>query len=593
MRPPLLPTALLALALASAGLGAGRCNPAKPPALRQEYTSIRGLREPHTPGAPGVPIPQKLLDLHGKHVDLNQVHFVRTWLDRAPVRPDTILILIPGFLGGATTFDPLARDLVEAGGGRIEVWAVDRRPNQLEDRLGALHAAAGAEQGDPDAIFEGAQFYFPDTDGGIEGVFPEPGDDFDLDLDGDFDPQLPLEDAFGAVRGPIFFEQDDVRFAAHWGIDLYMRDWKILVEHARRVVHKKGRVIFGGHSQGTAWASIFAAYDFDPGAQVEAGHQQIDGLILLEGGGIRPPSGTPPTRSEYLDALADLESPGGGEIFMESLVLGGIPVLRLTDLGTIGEVASVAGFFDPGAPALIQRTPIFGSSLLAFLLGAPASNQAIAGLFLDDDFSANPAFRGTLGFIDATGPNFFAAGLGVYIANPHLDGSLRTWTRFDEPLPACPPHTRNDGVGCAINLNVNPGDREVSDIDTFLRTQFEVQNGFEWYFLSGRVSLDFAYGNDSSSLGDESLLAITQNANVAVPVLGIGGGNGLAPSAAAFATYFGSIATPADDKKACILAGYAHVDPLIAEQNEAVPLILDMIDAIASGSPLGPTLVCP
>lgn len=592
MRSPLPLLALLAPALAASGLGVGPCTP-RTPTLRQEYLSIQGFREPHTPGAPGVPLPQKLVDLHGKQVDLNRVHFVRTWLAGVPGLPDTILVLIPGFLGGATTFDPLARDLVSAGGGRIEVWAVDRRPNQLEDRLGALHALAGAQQGDPDAIFEGAQFYFPDTDGGIEGVFPEPGDDFDLNLDGDFDPQLPLQDAFGALRGPIVFEQDDVRFAAHWGIDTYMRDWKILVERARRMVHKKGRVLFGGHSQGTSWASIFAAYDFDPGPGVEAGYQLVDGLILLEGGGVRPPAGTPPTRSEYLDALADLGSPGGGEIFLENLVLGGIPVLELIDLGTIGEVAALAGFFDPDAPALIQRTPILGSSLLAFLLAAPATNRAVAGLFLDDDFSANPAFRATLGFIDETGPNFFSTALRVYIANPHLDGSPRTWKRFDEPLPSCPPHTRNDGVGCAINLNVDPGDREVSDIDAFLRTQFEVQNGFEWYFLSGRVSLDFAYGNDSSSLGDESLLAITQNAQVDVPVLGIGGGNGLAPSAAAFASYFGSIATPAGDKKACILAGYAHLDPLIADQNEAVPLILDMLGALERGDPLGPALVCP
>ena len=116
-----------------------------------------------------------------------------------------------------------------------------------------------------------------------------------------------------------------------------------------------------------------------------------------------------------------------------------------------------------------------------------------------------------------------------------------------------------------------------------------MNNGFEWYFLSGRVSLDFSYGNDSSSLGDESLLAITQNANVDIPVLGIGGTNGLARSEASFDTYFGSIATPAGDKQAFILPGYAHVDPLVADQNEALPLILDFMDQIRSGaSPVFP-----
>jgi hypothetical protein len=147
--------------------------------------------------------------------------------------------------------------------------------------------------------------------------------------------------------------------------------------------------------------------------------------------------------------------------------------------------------------------------------------------------------------------------------------------------------------GCAFNFAANPVDDEVTDLFTFLRTQYEVNNGFEWYFLDGRVSLDFQYGNDSSSLGDESLLAITQTANVDIPVLGIGGNNGLAPSVASFATYFGSIATGADDKVACILPGYAHVDPLSAADNLSVPLVLDMVDAIENGNTLAGALTCP
>ena len=109
-------------------------------------------------------------------------------------------------------------------------------------------------------------------------------------------------------------------------------------------------------------------------------------------------------------------------------------------------------------------------------------------------------------------------------------------------------------------------------------------NGFEWYFLDGHVSLDFAYGNDSSSLGDESLLAITQNASMSKPVLGIGGGNGLTPTVNSYNVYFGSIATAAGNKKAFILPGYAHVDPLIAHTNEAVPLIVSFLQQIEAGA---------
>jgi pimeloyl-ACP methyl ester carboxylesterase len=588
MKRALVPGLLAGVALVSLSTGM-QCNTG----TRQVYTSIPGVVEPHTPGAPGVPVSAKLQELLGPAVDLNRVHYVRTFRVPQSQPVDAILILIPGFLGGATTFDPLARDLVAAVGARLEVWAVDRRPNQLEDQLGALHARIGIQRGEYEALAEGAQFYFPDTDNSPFGDFPGPGD-FDIDLDGVLDDQTPLEDAFGNTRLPVLFEQDDVRFLAHWGIDLYMRDWKLLVDAARARVGEDGVVLIGGHSQGTTWASIFTAYDFEPGPGVLAGHSLVDGLILLEGGGVRPPSGTPPSQQDYLDTVAALEQPGGPTNFMESLVIGGAPVLALKDLGTVGQVASVAGFFDPESPSLIQRTPVFdpAASLIGLLLSAPATNQAIAGMFLDDDFSANPAFRAAMGFTD-NGPNFFSS--GIYRALPATSGgAYRTWKNFDDPtLPVCPPHLRNEnttgGVGCAINLTANPGDREVSDINSFLRAQFEVNNGFEWYFLDGHVSLDFAYGNDSSSLGDETLLAITQNVSMSKPVLGIGGGNGLTPTVTSYNTYFNSIATPVGDKKAFILPGYAHVDPLIAEANEAVPLIVDFLEQIEAGaSPVFP-----
>jgi hypothetical protein len=104
--------------------------------------------------------------------------------------------------------------------------------------------------------------------------------------------------------------------------------------------------------------------------------------------------------------------------------------------------------------------------------------------------------------------------------------------------------------------------------------------------------MDFRFCNDSSALGDESLLAITQNANVDVPVLGIGGSNGLAPSVSSFDTYLDSIATAPADTHVCILDGYAHVDPLTARNNESVALILDMVDAVESDDPISTALTC-
>ncbi len=569
----------------------------------RELVTRPGFVEPHTPGSGApeefatAPVLETLL---GPAPDLNRVTTLRTALGAAPGPPPrAILILIPGFLGGATNFDPLARDLVQRYAGNLEVWAVDRRPNQLEDRLGALHAFAGAEepgcQASPPepncSIFEGARFYFSDED--VTG-------------DGLPDPELLLEDEFGVLRGPALMTQDDVRFMAHWGLDTYFRDWKLLVEDARARVGPRGIVVLGGHSQGTSWASLFAAYDFDPDPAVTvAGHTLIDALVLLEGGGAGLGSATPPSLAEYFESVASLELPGGPEVFLQ-----GFSGIDLQALATSGEVAAMAAFYQPFEPSLIQRTPVFGGFPLDIFFSAPATNRTVAGLFLDDDFSPNTAFRASMGFTD-NGPNQFRSAVpglindDIYVALPEPSGGLRTWKDFDDPtLPTCPPSLPRPSPGCAILDNGPPSDpddptdpprkngveREVTPIDAFLQTQFGMANGFEWYFSSGRPFLDFAYGRDASALVAEHLaavdpshegpLVITQNAQVGVPVIAIGGSNGLAPEPKSFASYLGSIATPEAWKEVHILEGYAHLDVLSAADNEAVPRIEHFLNRV-------------
>jgi len=602
---------VLALALTTAvSLGTTvRCVPAANP--WQEVVFAPGFVEAHTPGsgAPEEAVPPAgglLEQLLGENVDLNSVSYVRTYLN-VKGNPRAILIFIPGFLGGATTFDPVAKDLVAKFNGNLEVWAVDRRPNQLEDRLGArvavgsAFAGCGTPGGDCTALFDGAQFYFSDTDLDPMGNFPGP-EDLDVNLNGAFDAQLPLEDDFGVTRLPVLFAQDDVRgFMAHWGLDTYFRDWKTLVDAARAIVGPDGVVLIGGHSQGTTWSSTWAAYDFDPDpAVVDAGYTHIDGLVLIEGGGVGAGSAAKPTLAEYQTKVADLETLGcipSGNACSNDVFLETFNTIPLQGLGTSGEVSAIAANLLPDDAALIQRTPVFGSGLVALLLGAPATNEAVVGLFLDDDFSPIGAFRASIGFTDngPNTPNFL--GFDSYRAEP-LPGGLRSWKNFDDPtIPSCALNDPNVSPGCADPDNgppSNPGEnpktngveREVSDVGDFLATQFGKLNGFEWYFSAGRPTLDFSYGRDSSALvaeslavdpGDEGPLVVTQNANVDIPVLAIGGTNGLTPEAKSFDNYLGSIATPLDQQFVVLLEGYAHLDPISARDNEAVPSIVDFI----------------
>lgn len=613
--PTALALALSFLAITGLGAAVGDCGPV----LVQEVIDVPGHVEPHTPGAPGVVASPKIVQLLGADPDLNRVHYVRTSVEKASGEPPrTILILIPGFLGGGTTFDPLARELVLRSGGQIEVWAVDRRTNQLEDRSGGTyaldHAVQGILDGDDAAVqqafYDGAQFYFADLDVAPLGDFPGPGD-LDLDLDGVLDPQLPLPDGFGVTRTAIIFEQNDLRsIFSHWGIDLYMRDWLRLAEAAREIVGPDGLVLMGGHSQGTTWSTTFAAYDFDPDpAVVDAGHSHIDGLVLLEGGGVGPGQATKPSLAEYqatIDTLlTESSDPGAPTVFLDDLFGFGIAPV---DLGPSGEIAAIAGRLRPDDASIIQRTPIFGSGLASLVLSTPATNEAVVGLFLDDDFSLVSAFKASMGFTD-NGPNSLF--LGAYRTSPAA-GDVRRWKQFDDPtLPTCPPATydpaADGGVGCAIrdmgppsapgeSPKTNGVQAEVTAMTDFLDTQFGKANGFEWYFVSGRVNLDFSYGNDSSALvaealaidpGDEGPLTVTQNASVAIPVIGIGGSNGLTPETKSFDRYFESIATPAADKQAHVLEGYAHVDVINARSNAAVPLLLDWVSDLQVRKLLG------
>jgi len=588
------------LAVGALGLqGVNGCNPTV--AIVQERVQVAGWPEPHTPGSGApeewpVPADSPLRQLLGDTIDLNRIDYVRTALAAPGAPPRVIAILVPGFLGGGATFDPLARDLVREFNGRLEVWAVDRRPQQLEDRRGALHARAGAEAAGGDlaavrqAIAEGVRFYFPTAD-------------LDLDGDGTRDGPFPLPDAIAADGDSDFHKlsQDEVRgFQAHWGVDTYARDWRELVLAARAIVGEDGLVLFGGHSMGTTWTGVFAAYDFDPGPGVEAGHELVDGLLLLEGGGTGPPSGSAPDLATYEATVADLETPGGPAVFLSSL----FGFVDATNIGAAGELNGVAGTFDPDGDSVMQTTPLFGSLPVSVLLAAPMTNRSLVGFFLDDDFSTNAAFSASMGF-SADGSNLFNPIAALVPGTFYLaidEGVTRTWIDHDSPRfdpshpdaltcpPLAPPPEPVDvgGTGCAIIDNgpkPPPGstgqwgvEREVTPVAALLGTLYETGNASEWYFGSGRVNLDLSFGRDSSALGAPELLNVTQHAQVDVPILGIGGSNGLATTEASFAGYMGS--TASSDTEVVILEGYAHLDPLSAADNEAVPVIVDWINRV-------------
>jgi hypothetical protein len=608
MKPRFLVGLLAGTGLLATGATVASC---PPPPVQQAYISLPGHVQPETPGSgvgggemtPAIKVPR----VRGETPDLNRVTALRTFLPKpSGAPPRTIMIFVPGFLGGAQNFTPLANQLVRRFNGNVEVWTIDRRPHQLEDRRGTLYGRARLAASDTAGFVDALQFYFPDVDGPGADPFPNGAGDVDVDDDGILDPPFVLPDALGGATAFQQLAQDDARFAAHWGIDTYARDWKVLVDEARSIVGPTGLVLFGGHSAGTGFSGIFAAYDFDPGPGVDAAHDHIDGLLLLEGGGpgtgsanvnltsngVGLPSVPRPNSTVAYDAIVDqLATDGGPDVFLASFS-GAV----LSSLGAAAELAGLDGTYRPGESSLAQRTSLFKSFPFNIILGVPMTTETVIGLFIDDDHSPVATLAGSYGFSD-NGPNLLLSLPGFpafLLAGAAPGGGLREWKNYDDPtLPTCPPNDPGaaDGIGCAIQdrgprpAPTDPPARwgqtaEVSDVFELVRIQSGETNFLEWYYLSGRISLDLAYGRDSSSLGDESRLAVTQNATMDKPVLAIGGSNGLAPSEASYQGYLSSIATPSADQEIFIAEGYAHLDPLTAEDNVAVPVIADWVNRL-------------
>ena len=92
----------------------GMCNDlcACPPVTTIDIPS--SAQPPDTPGSPGVDVTNpKLLEQFGADLDLNNARYTRFELDDSGAQPDAILILVPGFEGGANNFRILAQNLLQ------------------------------------------------------------------------------------------------------------------------------------------------------------------------------------------------------------------------------------------------------------------------------------------------------------------------------------------------------------------------------------------------------------------------------------------------------------------------------------------------
>lgn len=244
-----------------------------------------------------------------------------------PASAKSVLLLMPGFQGGAGDFTLIGRDIVKRVPG-LQVWALDRRSQALEDTSrfrDALAGRIGAKQ---------ALDYYLGwlSDSSIAPHY-----------------QPPDTKAMG--------------FARDWGLTTTLNDVHRVVLAARRAGK---HVILGGHSLGASLTAAYASWDFAG----RPGYKDVDGLVLIDGGLLG--SFSTPSLAATRKAYAGLKT---SDPFADLLRLG-LPWAA----GVFAETAAVAAKLEPTAPSLLQAFPLVPQQFRAPI---PVTNRGAFGYAFD------------------------------------------------------------------------------------------------------------------------------------------------------------------------------------------------------------------
>ncbi|RMG55896.1 MAG: hypothetical protein D6723_01740 [Acidobacteria bacterium] len=546
-----------------------------PVRVGRERHVIAGYEEPNTP--PRGPASERLraaitdpAAFVDGHLNLNRAIYVRFFDREREAPPRSIVIFIPGIVAGANSFEHLAAQLVQRSGGEIEVWAVDRRANLLED----ARAMIAAEKAQTMTAALTALEAYENHPGGRGGVLANP---------------------------PYELSQ----FMAEWGLDVHLRDLEAIVQQARNVGDTtRPQIFLGGYDfVGADLAALFAAYDFDG----VPGFTLIDGLILLEG----TPSVAASPRAPQI--RSDDEYLHSGVVIGGTLHIPGLHSLRHPEES--GEPPFLGG--DLFGPFSFQLAEVLAqlalyaphrASPLPVDLGppVPSTNVATFALNTDDEFAEQAQQRFSLGFLiippgrrvadvaesrpdpDRANPNglFAPRDLGT---DPDGQPVLQDWARVPDLSPlGLQGKEVSDWEDVARGFLYGAGDGEID------ASRGEA-NFIEWFFPQ-RLVLDIllAARLDTSHLSPAILDALTErggnpltvihNREVNVPVLGISADQGIfagetrpLPTVFAFFPYQRSISST----RFCAteVNEYAHNDILWSRE----PRVPDLIIAFMNG----------
>ena len=547
--------------------------------VTEETIDVPSAAQPaNTPGSPGVVVtnPKLLTQFGGGSFDLNHARYTRHHLAAPVGAPQAILILVPGFEGGAADFRIIGENLITrayADGFILEVWAVDRRTNQLEDMAGLQIAE---------------EFLSPEI--ALDWLF---GAEVSLPLD-------PILAAGPNRRGVFYDTQADLAFFASWTNLMFSRDIDAIVTAARAAAQNQN-VFLGGHSAGTGFTARYASTDFNLTGvgPADPGYAKLRGLVLLEGSG-GSTAGTPLTNDSLDRIIAKFDGGLFGAVRDNAArcVDGVTPCTIATEatdctgqvppkctLPTTSYATSAilnARILASGEVAGLQAAldPDTGENLLRVDQGGVVDNNAILKVADLNGLALLPrsTAEGGLGaFLDDDG---LVAGLASFVATslgapgPML-GILTTWQDITEG-PFAPSIVPNNGPPPTTLPGSRWGqEKEVVLMSRMAKNFYKGGTNFtDVYYpvagpsvtsVTGVCTAGFcSAGNvgaacttaaqcsqsinlDSSALsigrGRRDIENLTQAANINIPVIAFGGTNGLAVVPGAYTPFGTSIGT--------------------------------------------------
>lgn len=267
-------------------------------------------------------------------------------LEIGPRSAKNVLILLPGTSASAAYFAPLARHVASRARG-WQVWAVERRENQLEDQ----------------SIFDRVKL----------GT-ASPSEAFDFYLGWLADPSI--------TNHFELIPTADVTYAREWGMRVAVEDIRRVVDDAKK---RATHIVLGGHSLGGSITTAYATWDFDG----RAGATDLDGLVFIDGG-------SSPTPVSADDAQASLDNLEAGSPWLS---FGGIDAPFAGLFNTSG---SLGALLDPDSPSRGQAFPLLPANLKPPI---PVTNLGQYGYALDTETSPSSlrAAQGHIGRLADSG----------------------------------------------------------------------------------------------------------------------------------------------------------------------------------------------